>query len=143
MQKILVGVVGRAHGCPMKRIRPGVIAFAAVLFMLAFMRAHAVQVAPNESVAEGVVIEYSVMSSRLAGMEPEQTLYRLMIRIEKTSETKPPDFLKGKEGADVIFYSKEKLPPELYGKRVRLKANFAGDERGGFFWIREIEAIER
>ncbi len=99
-----------------------------------------VPVLPNETIVEGTVSEYAIVSSRLAGIQPEQVLYRITIYIETTrSADNGPDFLRDKVGKDVPFYTKEKLPPQLFGRKVRARVQFRGDERGGLFWVRDIE----
>ncbi|MCC6544101.1 MAG: hypothetical protein IT392_06290 [Nitrospirae bacterium] len=102
----------------------------------------AVPAAPNESVIEGTVEEYSIVSSELLNIVPEQTLYRITILIEsyENFETKA-DFLSDKKGKTVLFYSKEKISPDIFDKRVRVKVRFSGDELGGLFWIKEINLI--
>ena len=98
-----------------------------------------VPAAPNEFVIEGTVQEYSIVSSNLLNIEPEQTLYRLTILIESYIKVKTEaDFLSDKKGKTVQFYSKEKISPEIFGKRVRGTIRYAGDERGGLYWIKEI-----
>lgn len=102
----------------------------------------AVPAVPNESVIEGTVEEYSIVSSELLNIVPEQTLYRITILIEsyENFETKA-DFLSDKKGKTVLFYSKEKISPDIFDKRVRVKVRFSGDELGGLFWIKEINLI--
>jgi hypothetical protein len=103
----------------------------------------AVPVIPNESIAIGVVKEYSIVSSSLVNIQPEQTLYRITIHLEtSTGLDNGPNFLKDKEGKDVQLYSKEKITPELFGKRLKAKVTYRGDERGGLFWIRSFEVID-
>ncbi len=97
-------------------------------------------VVPNESVIEGVVSEYAILSSRIINIRPNQVLYRLTIYIESSEGTgNKPGFLSGREGHDVRFYTKERLSPDLFGKKVRARVRYKGDERGGMFWIRNIE----
>jgi len=99
-----------------------------------------VPVLPNETVVEGTVSEYAIVSSRLAGIKPEQVLYRITIYIETTkSAGGGPDFLSDKVGKDVPFYTKHKLSPELFGRKVRARVEYRGDERGGLFWVRDVE----
>ncbi len=98
-----------------------------------------VPVAPNEAVVEGEVSEYSIVSSRLVGIKPEQTLYRIKIRLFKTKGTGfAYNRLKDKIGRDIPFYSKRPLSPELFGRMVRVRVSYRGDERGGKFWIKNI-----
>lgn len=101
-----------------------------------------VPVAPNEYVIEGTVQEYSIVSSNMLNILPEQTLYRLTIFIESyISVEMDTDLLSDKKGKAVQFYSKEKISPEIFGNRVRGKVRYAGDERGGLYWIKEINII--
>jgi hypothetical protein len=116
-----------------------------VVMVLIFMIGSciSVPVMPNESAVEGTVYEYAIVSSRLVNVAPEQTLYRVTIRVESTDTIGGgADFLEGRMGKDVQFYSREKIPPEVFGKRVRAKVTFRGDERGGTFWIRDIQTAE-
>jgi hypothetical protein len=97
----------------------------------------------NEAIIEGVVAEYSIISSHLIGIEPEQVLYRLVIHVQSSKNVMDKaNFLISRRGEDIQFYSRDKLAPELFGKRISAYARFSGDERGGKFWIRNIEVIE-
>lgn len=97
---------------------------------------------PNESLVEGRVLEYSVVSSKLLNMEPEQTLYALTVLVEQSTAVKGPDMLKKEAGRTVRFYSKQKLEPELFGRKIKAKASYRGDERGGLHWIYEIRMAD-
>lgn len=113
---------------------------ALLIFIIREEKCISAPVIPNESTIEGVVSEYAVLSSRLIGMQPNQLLYRLTIYIESSKSVGDgPNFLKNKKGLDIKFYTKEKLSPELFGKRVKLKVKYQGDEKGGIFWIIGIE----
>lgn len=99
-----------------------------------------VSVIPNESVIEGVVSEYAIVSSRLVNVSPEQTLYRLTVHVESTDTIGGgPDFLAERIGRDVQFYSKENISPDIFGRSIKAKVTFRGDERGGMFWIRDVQ----
>lgn len=101
---------------------------------------NSVPVAPNESMVEGVVSEYAVLSSRIVDVKPAMTLYRITVKVGSTGKIgRGPDFLRDKIGQDVQFYSKEKMPADVFEKKVKIKVTFRGDERGGMFWIREIQ----
>ena len=79
-----------------------------------------VPVIPNESVVNGTVSEYSIVSSHMIGIEPEQVIYRLTITTDFTENINgKPNLLYDKIGQDIKFYSKEKLTPELLGKKVK------------------------
>ena len=100
---------------------------------------NSVPVAPNESIVEGFVVEYAVLSSSLVGVKPEMTLYRITIKVESTAKIGGgPDFMSDKTGQDVQLYSKEKLDVDIYGKKIKTKVTLRGDERGRTFWVREI-----
>lgn len=105
---------------------------------------NAVPAISNESLIEGAVTEYAIISSDLVGIKPRQTLYRLTIKITSSRNIgEGPDFLPDMTGQEVRFLSKKKLSPELFGNRVTVKARYKGDERGGTFWISNIEAIDQ
>lgn len=96
---------------------------------------------PNETIVKGNVEEYSLTSSKLLEIKPDMVLYRLVILIEKTENVKGPNFLKSKEGQFVTLYSKEELSSEFYGKKIKATVEYRGDERGGLFWIKQIEVV--
>ena len=103
----------------------------------------AVPAVSNGSIIEGLVSEYAVVLSDLIGIEPRQTLYRLTVNITSSHNIdEGPDFLFKMIGQDVRFLSKEKLSPELFGKRIKAMARYKGDERGGTYWIYDIAVIE-
>jgi hypothetical protein len=103
----------------------------------------AVPAIPNESIVTGVVKEYAIVSSILMNVQPEQTLYRITIHIESSQGLEnSPNFLKDKEGKDVQLFSKERISPELFGKQLKAKVTYQGDERGGLFWTRLCEVID-
>ena len=73
-------------------------------------------------------------------MEPDQTIYKLTIYIESSKGIgNSPDFLKNRETQDVPFYSKNAISPEIFGKKIRAKVKYQGNEKGGIFWIIGIE----
>jgi hypothetical protein len=104
--------------------------------------ADAVPVMPNETVVRGRVEEYSLISSKLMGIKPEMTLYKLVISIEKAENVKGPNFLKDKEGQFITLYAKEEISSNFYGKKIKAKIEYTGDERGGLFWIKQIEIVK-
>ncbi|HHT9111861.1 MAG: hypothetical protein HZA47_09380 [Planctomycetes bacterium] len=118
--------------------------FALVIFLLfdIVATADAVPVMPNETVVRGRVEEYSLISSKLMGIKPEMTLYKLVISIEKVENVKGPNFLKDKEGQFVTLYTKEEISSDFYGKKIKAKIEYTGDERGGLFWIKQIEIVK-
>jgi hypothetical protein len=102
-----------------------------------------VPVIQNECIVEGTVAEYAIFSSRLIGIEPDQVLYRIVITIQSTKKIDDrPNFLSGKEGQEISFLTKEKLSPELFGKKIQAKAQYSGDEKGGRYWIRNVQLLD-
>lgn len=119
------------------------VLFSVLLIFFALnISADAVPVVPNEVVVRGHVLEYCLTSSRPLEIKPETVLYKITISVEKAEDVKGPNFLKGKEGQTVIFYSREELSIALIGKKIKAKAEYRGDERGGIFWIKEIEIVK-
>ncbi len=115
---------------------------ALVIFFQFNLLAIAAPVIPNKAALKGTVIEYCLISSGLEGISPEQILSKLVIYMEEVEDVKDyPNFLRGKEGQSITFYSKKKQPSELYGKRIKALVEYKGDERGSRFWIKHIEII--
>jgi hypothetical protein len=83
----------------------------------------------NESLIEGEVSGYAVILSDLIGIKPRQKLYMLTIKIDSSR-------------SNVRFLSKKELSPGLFGKRIKANARYKGDERGGTYWIHNIEVIK-
>lgn len=99
-----------------------------------------VPVAPNESIVEAEVLEYSILNSLVEGIKPEQILHSLRIRI---LSSKPRgnklDFLKGRIGQVVKVYSREPISPVVFGKKILCHLSYLGDEWGGRFWVGGIK----
>jgi hypothetical protein len=121
------------------------ILIPAVVFLLLAMggKSVSVPVIQNECIVEGAVAEYAIVSSRLINIEPDQVLYRLVITVQSAKKIdNQPNFLSGKEGQEISFLTKEKLSPELFGKKIQAKARYSGDERGGRYWIRNVQLLD-
>jgi hypothetical protein len=104
--------------------------------------ADCVPAAPNETIIEGDVLESCVASSSIYDISPRQVLYKFLIQIEKTEEElNMPNFLKVKEGQKIEVFTKMRPSQEVFGAKIRAKAEFIGDERGGRYWIKSIEII--
>jgi len=118
--------------------------FVIIIILLGFsVSAHAVPVMTNKAMIEGTVSGYCLESSATEGIKPEQVLYKLIISVEDVMDVEDyPNFLRGKKGESVIFYSKFKQPPEIFGKRIKAVVEYKGDERGGLFWIKALEVIK-
>jgi hypothetical protein len=112
-------------------------------FLVSSISVNAVPVMPNKSILKGTVTEYCLISSSLLGIAPDQVLYKLVICVEETQDVEDyENFLRDKPGQSVTFYTKTKPPFEVYGKRIKALVEYRGDERGGLFWIKQIEVLE-
>lgn len=121
-----------------------IVSLLSLLFLFAVLgEVISVPAIPNESLIKGVVSEYAIVSSRLIGVKPEQVLYRLTVNIESSEKIGDnPGFLNDRNGEDIQFYSREKLPPELFNRRISARVKYKGDERSGLYWIRNIEILK-
>ena len=103
----------------------------------------AVTVIPNGTLITGVILEYGIVSSRLLGIQPDQTIYKVTICLESSEDIdEMPNLLRGKEREDITFYTKEKLSSDIFNKKVRAEVLYRGDERGGRWWVRSINILE-
>jgi hypothetical protein len=97
---------------------------------------------PNESLIQGIVSGYCIVSSHLLNISPEQVIYKITVFIESTENVKDlPNLLKAKEGQEVIFYTKERYSSDIFGKKIRAKARLKGDQRSKTYWISDIKII--
>jgi hypothetical protein len=119
-----------------------------IILVLAFIciasvKAIAVTAVPNEAVAKGTVIEYCISSAGRPEARLGSGLYRIVVKVETVEDRgDAPNFLKGKEGQEISFWSKARLDPELFGKKVKAIVEYRGDERGGKFWVRSVGIIQ-
>ena len=95
--------------------------------------------APNESQVEGIVLEHAALSSSLVGVRPELKLYAVTVMVERSNALKGTDMLKDKTGTYIRFYSKEEIPPDIFGKKIKAKVTLRGDK---IFWVSDIEAVK-
>ena len=117
--------------------------FAVLASIVVVRIVSAVPVIPNVALIKGIVLECEAMSSNQLGMQPEQTIYRLTVQIESSEDVgKMPNLLKKKQGKEIAFYTKKPLPSDILRKRIKAKVSFAGDERGGRWWVHEIEILD-
>lgn len=126
----------------MRRIVPLTV-FSVVFLLFVVGRVTGGPVIPNGALITGVILEYRIVSSRLLGIQPDQTLYKLTIHLESSEDIAGmPNLLKGKEGEDITFYTKEKFPSDIFGKKVKAEVSYRGDEHGGRWWTRSIKILE-
>ena len=116
--------------------------FVALVLIVVVRTVSAVPVMPNVALIKGIVLESEAISSDLLGIQPEQTINKLMIDVESSEDVgQIPNLLKGKQGKDITFYTKEPLPSDIVKKRIKAKVSYRGDERGGLWWIHDIEIL--
>jgi hypothetical protein len=116
--------------------------FFLIIVAAFFKYAPAVPIAPNETIIRGTVVEYAITSSKLLGIEPDQTLYRLIVAIEEVNAVNSfSNFLKGPKRQSIILYSKEKQPEDITGRKITAVIEYAGDERGGLWWIKDVVRV--
>lgn len=102
-----------------------------------------VPVIPNESLITGKVISYCVVSASTLDIQPVIPIWILEISVE-TSEDVPEmrNFTKDKVGKSLSVYSKEKLSLDLFEQTVKARVTYSGDEKGGRFWVKEVEVLK-
>ena len=117
--------------------------FSMVLLLFVVGRVTGGPVIPNDALITGMILEYGIASSRLLGIQPDQTLYKLTIHLESSENiVGMPNLLRGKEGEDITFYTKEKLSSDIFGKKVKAEVSYRGDEYGGRWWMKSIGILE-
>ena len=113
------------------------------VFLINTHALNAVPVIPNESIIEGHVLGYCVISASLLKIKPNQTLYGLRIMVTTTENVEgKPNFTKDEVGKIVEIYSKEKIGPNIFNLYIRARVVFRGDERGGLYWTEEVKIIQ-
>jgi len=123
------------------RNRKAVLSAAFLLFVASSVTGGTV--IPNDALITGMILEYAIVSSRLLGIQPDQILYKLTIHLESSEDiVGMVNLLKGKEGEDITFYTKEKLSSDIFGKKVEAEVSYRGDEHGGRWWMRSIKILE-
>jgi hypothetical protein len=119
------------------------LAYSFLFTLLYCAGAFAVPAVPNEAVMTGTVIEYCITSSGgRTGPLLAQSIYKIFVKVDTgKSRGDAPNFLEGKEGRKIYFWSRNRIDPELFGKKIRAVVEYRGDERGGKFFIKKIEPI--
>ncbi len=103
----------------------------------------AVTAIPNEAIVSGTVREVCITSSLVEGMSPEQVIYRLLISVETSEDVEGAiNLLKDRKDQTLEFLTKEPLLLDLFGKRIKGRVRYTGDEKGGRFWINNIEILK-
>lgn len=102
-----------------------------------------VPVAPNDSLVTGLVLGYAILNSKVEDIQPEQVLHVLWLEIQQAQDVNEmPNFAKRHLGEVLQVFTKDPLSPYLFGKTVRGHVQLVGDERGGHFWISDVQILE-
>ena len=97
----------------------------------------------NEGIVTGKAVEYSVLDSSRVNVAPEQTLYRLTIRVQSFQvAANQPNFLGERIGEDIEMYSKDPLPAHLFGRCVKARITYRGRAGRAQFWLRAIAVCD-
>ena len=97
---------------------------------------HAVPAVPNESLIVGEVLEKNLIASSTLGIEPQQTLLYLKLRVITVEGVEGREnFLRGQEGTTIEVYSKELDAPVVATQSIKARVTFRGDERMGRYWM--------
>lgn len=108
-------------------------------FALITNKSFSVPVSENKTEIIGIVKGYSIISSGLINVEPEQKIYKLTVKITETKNLNNSNNYLSRFDNDVVeLYSKNRLSSELYGTKIRILIKYSGDEKGGLFWIQKI-----
>ncbi|EDP74947.1 hypothetical protein [Hydrogenivirga sp. 128-5-R1-1] len=98
-----------------------------ILFLSLCPLAFAVPAPDLEKEFRGEVVRYSVFRAGLREMYPKNmVLYEIVVSSENRSSSA------------VSLLSKRPLPSWLFGKTLRVKAVYVGDEHGGVYWLKRI-----
>ena len=101
----------------------------------------AAPVAPNESRITGEVLELDPVDSSVFHMQPPQVFMRIRLRLLSIrSVGTMPSPLQGREGQTLEVLSREFVESKLVGKVISGTVVFRGDERGGMYWIFDVQS---
>ncbi len=89
----------------------------------------------KEETVEGCVIELSTLSSEILNKKPKQALYRITL--------KPSEKASFQKGKYIEILSKASVPHWIFGRRVKVKITFSGDEKVGSYWLNSLSVIEK
>lgn len=93
---------------------------------------------PNASIIEGPLLSYEVIPSSSVGLYPDTPIVRLTVLIEDSSQVdERVDSLRGSIGTTLYLFSKEPVPFEVAGKRLRIETK----RRGRLYWVDKIEVV--
>ena len=98
-------------------------------------------IVPNASLVTAEVLRYSILSSSLLDIEPEQTLYSLTLAVLVSEQVDARTISVVKVGDVLEVFSKEELCPNLFKRTIRGTVRLVADEWGQRYWIQEIHVL--
>lgn len=100
--------------------------------------------APNESRVTGEILVLEPVHSSALQMAPPQVFTRMRLKLLSIQNVGAmPNPLHGREGEILEVLSRESLKSELVGKVISGTIVFRGDERGGMYWIFDVQSAAR
>jgi len=100
---------------------------ACISLLFCFSLAFAVPSLPSEKELSGEVVGYSIFRAGLRNIYPrDMVLYEVVVSVE------------GKTPSNIRLLSKKPVPSWFFGKTLRVKAVYVGDEHSGAHWLKEI-----
>ena len=100
-----------------------------------------VPIVPNASLVTAEVLRYSILSSLLLDMEPEQALYSLTLAVLASEQVDARTISVVKVGDVLEVFSKDELCPNLFKRTIRGTVRLVADEWGQRYWIQEIHVL--
>jgi len=129
----------RREGAYQSTATPGLVETGAV----AEPSRPAVPVVPNDSLVKARVRSYCIVEASSLGIQPEQTIYQLGIEIIESQDVEDKvNLTKDRAGQTIQVFSKEPLSPDLFDRTIRARVTLRADERGGKFWISQVEELD-
>jgi hypothetical protein len=100
--------------------------------------------APNESRVTGEILEVERLHSSVLHIEPPQVLTRMRLRLLSVQSVGGmPNPLYGREGETLQVLSRERVESNLVGKVISGTIVYRGDERGGAYWLFDVQSTAR
>lgn len=103
-----------------------------------------VQTIPNEAMITATVQSQQIRSASSLGIEPEQQLSVLEIKLDGAQGIQGrSNLLADKIGTVLQALSKEGTDVDLNNKVISAHCSYRGDEHGGRFWLTDIQIVSR
>jgi hypothetical protein len=119
---------------------PVLLASIHLIVSVSPLPAQGAPVAPNEASILAELLALDPVHSSALHIEPPQTFTRFRLKIlSVTGVPGLPNPVHGREGQIIEALSRETASGIAIGRTVRATVAFRGDERGGRFWLRDIE----